>query len=166
MIQDNWVDVNRTELKDDTQVEVETGATSLFKTLREGYRTGFWDKSAPLPPSSLTEAGTTLESLKISSHYSNMPDTALQVLAQDLDVEAELLDQYIEKGRLDEWWQGVVEAAKAAARAEADEQGEEKLRKRNAAREFDHRLTKMDKEVFKKDGGTEVDGQGDVIMAL
>jgi len=166
MIQDNWVDVNRTELKDDTQVEVETGATSLFKTLREGYRTGFWDKSAPLPPSSLTEAGRTLESLKISSHYSNMPDTALQVLAQDLDVEAELLDQYIEKGRLDEWWQGVVEAAKAAARAEADEQGEEKLRKRNAAREFDHRLTKMDKEVFKKDGGTEVDGQGDVIMAL
>lgn len=40
MIQDDWEAINRTELKDDTQVEVETGATALFKTLREGYRTG------------------------------------------------------------------------------------------------------------------------------
>lgn len=40
MIQDDWVAINRTERKDDTQVEVETGATALFKTLREGYRTG------------------------------------------------------------------------------------------------------------------------------
>lgn len=40
MIQDDWVSINHTELKDDTQVEVETGATALFKTLREGYITG------------------------------------------------------------------------------------------------------------------------------
>lgn len=40
MIQDDWVSINHTELKDDTQVEVDTGATALFKTLREGYITG------------------------------------------------------------------------------------------------------------------------------
>lgn len=40
MIQDDWEAINRTELKDDTQVEIETGATALFKTLREGYRNG------------------------------------------------------------------------------------------------------------------------------
>lgn len=40
MIQDDWETINRTELKDDTQVEVETGATALFKTLREGYKSG------------------------------------------------------------------------------------------------------------------------------
>lgn len=40
MIQDDWEAINRTELKDDTQVEVETGATALFKTLKEGYKTG------------------------------------------------------------------------------------------------------------------------------
>ncbi len=40
MVQDNWVDINRTELKGDTQLEVETGATALFKTLRDGYKTG------------------------------------------------------------------------------------------------------------------------------
>lgn len=38
--QDDWQAINRTELKGDMQVEVETGATALFKTLREGYRTG------------------------------------------------------------------------------------------------------------------------------
>ncbi len=53
MIQDDWESINRTELKDDTQVEVETGATALFKTLREGYKTC---KFLPLPqrPSTLT----------------------------------------------------------------------------------------------------------------
>lgn len=40
MIQDDWEAINRTELKDDTQVEVETGATALFKTLRECYKSG------------------------------------------------------------------------------------------------------------------------------
>ena len=167
IIQDNWEEINHTELKDDTQVEVETGATSLFKTLKEGYRTGFWDQHAPLPPDSVTNAGTTIESLRIASHYSNMPDNMLELLAHDLEIEADLLDQYLERGRLEEWWKGVVEAAKASARAEADEQGEEKLRKRNAEKEFERRLTKMDQKAFgKKDGGgLQTDEQGDVVMA-
>jgi len=165
MIQDNWEDVNRTELKDDVQVKVETGATSLFKTLREGYRIGFWEKQPPLPPASVTEAGTTVESLRISSHFANMPENALELLARDLEIEADVLDQYLEKGRLEEWWKGVVEAAKAAARSEADEQGEEKLRKRNAERDFDMKMSQKDKEAYGK-GGEElgIDEQGDVIM--
>ena len=40
MIQDDWEAINRTELKPDTEVEVETGATALFKTLKEGFKTG------------------------------------------------------------------------------------------------------------------------------
>lgn len=165
MTQDNWEDINRTELKDDTQVGVETCATSLFITLREGYRTGLWDKQSPLPPSALIQAGTTVESLRTSSHYANMPDNAVELLARNLEAEAELLEHYMEKGRLEEWWKGVVEAAKAAARAEADEEGEENLKKRNAERDFDRRLSKMDKEAFGKgDDQESVDEQGDVIM--
>lgn len=38
IIQDDWPKINRTELKDDAQVEAETGATALFKTLREGFK--------------------------------------------------------------------------------------------------------------------------------
>lgn len=37
---DDWEAINRTELKVDTQVEVETGSTALFKTLKEWYKFG------------------------------------------------------------------------------------------------------------------------------
>ena len=40
VIQDDWKLINRTELKPDTEVAVETGATALFKTLRAGYKDG------------------------------------------------------------------------------------------------------------------------------
>lgn len=37
---DDWEAINHTELKGDTQVEVETGSTALFKTLKEWYQLG------------------------------------------------------------------------------------------------------------------------------
>ncbi len=39
---DDWEAINRTELKVDTQVEVETGSTALFKTLKEWYKSGMF----------------------------------------------------------------------------------------------------------------------------
>lgn len=47
MIKDDWESINRTELKPDTEVEVETGATALFKTLQEGFITGMFYPSIP-----------------------------------------------------------------------------------------------------------------------
>lgn len=47
MIKDDWEAINKTELKADTQVEVETCATALFKTLKEGHKTG---NNPHLPP--------------------------------------------------------------------------------------------------------------------
>jgi len=40
MIKDDWEAINKTELKADTQVEVETCATALFKTFKEGHKIG------------------------------------------------------------------------------------------------------------------------------
>lgn len=170
MIQDDWESINRTELKDDTQVEVETGATSLYKTLREGYRKGFWDDWPPLPPSKVLAAGTSIATLRTSSHFANMSDNALGLLARDLGVEDDLLGKYIDRGRLEAWWAGVAEAAKAAARNEADQAGEEKLKRRNAEKELKIRLGKKDKEAYGKGEFKEAsvvgsDEQGDVIMA-
>lgn len=170
MIQDDWKAINHTELKDDAQAEVETGATALFKTLREGFRTGFWNKSEPLPPAKVLEAGTSIEALRISSHYASMPENALAVLAQDLEKEDELLEMYMEEGRLEERWKGVVEAAKASAKNQADSKGEEQLRIRNAQEKFTARLIEMDREAYPKEGGREdnpvIDEQGDVIMGV
>lgn len=171
MIQDNWEEINRTELKIETQVEVETGATSLFKAVREGYRTGFWDKHGPLPsPLDLLEAGTTVASLRTSSHFANMPDNALDLLAQDLEKEAELLEAYIKKGRLDEWWKGVVSAAKNAAREEADRDGEDAMRRREVEEKLFAKMEKLDQEAHRiKDAEEEtvgVDDQGDAIIGM
>lgn len=170
MIQDNWEEINRTELKDETEVEVETGATSLFKTLREGYRTGFWDKNNPWPPSALLDAGTTSDSLRTSSHFADMPDNALELLAQDLEKEVELLESYIERGRLEDWWKGVVSAARDAAREEADRHGEEAMRKREVEDKLLAKMAEMDEKAYKpKDTGNEtvnMDSQEDTIMNM
>ncbi len=148
MIQDNWEEINRTELKDDKQVELETGITALFKTIKEGYRNGLFDRHPPPSPTTLLEAGITVESLKTSSSYNNLPENTLTLLARDLEKETELLEEYLEKGRLDEWSKGVNSAAKAAARAEADEEGNEKLRKREEKLELKARMKATDKEAF------------------
>ncbi|KAF6229585.1 hypothetical protein HO173_011440 [Letharia columbiana] len=170
MIQDDWKAINRTELKDDAQAEVETSATALFKTLREGFRTGFWDKAVPLPPAKVLEAGISIEALRVSSHFANIPENSLAVLAQDLGKEDELLEKYMEEGRLDERWKGVVEAAKASARDEADSKGEEQLRIRNVQEEFTARMIEKDREAYPKAGSREddttIDDQGDVIMGM
>lgn len=47
IIQDDWPKINRTEMKDDAQVEAETGATALFKTLREGFKSGMSISTTP-----------------------------------------------------------------------------------------------------------------------
>ncbi|CAD6592336.1 MAG: hypothetical protein ASARMPREDX12_005991 [Alectoria sarmentosa] len=170
MIRDDWKAINRTELKADGEAEVETGATALFQTLREGFRTGFWDRSTPLPPSKVLEAGTSIDALRVSSHFANVPENALAVFAQDLEKEDELLGRYMEEGRLDERWKGVVEAAKASARDEADSKGEEQLRIRNAQEEFSARMFEKDREAYSQEASREditaIDEQGDVIMGV
>ena len=170
MIQDDWKAINRTELKADAQAEVETGATALFKTLKEGFKTGFWDKSTPLPPSKVVEAGISIDALRVTSHFANVSESSLALLAQDLEEEDELLDRYMEEGRLDERWKGVVDAAKTSARNEADSKGEEQLRARNAQEEFAARMTEKDRGAYPKEGGRgdsiAIDDQGDVIMGM
>lgn len=170
MIQDDWKAINRTEFKDDARAEVENGATALFKTLIEGFRTGFWDKSVPLPPAKVLEAGTSIDALRISPYFANVPENTLAVLVQDLEKEDELLEKNMEEGRLDERWKGVVEAAEAWARDEADSKGEEQLRIRNAQEEFTARMIKKDREAYPKEGArgdnTAIDDQGDVIMGM
>ena len=156
MIHDNWEEINRTELKDDNQVELETGITSLFKTIKEGYRNGLFERQPPPSPTTLLEAGTTVESLKNSPSYKNLPENTLSLLARDLEKESELLEEYLENGRLEEWSKGVNSAAKAAARAEADEEGNEKLRKREEKLELKARMKATDREAFpQEDDGPE-----------
>lgn len=191
MIQDDWEALNRTELKDDTQVEVETGATALFKTLREGYRNGerhgsrlipllrisdeaqgfranttpdFFTTSPPIPPSSALAAGTTVASLRTSSRYNDYPDHEIALLAKDLKSEDVLLETCIEKGRLEIWWQGLTEAARRSAREEMNQEGEEIKRKRSVEQGLWKDLSAKDQGNEDEAEQVEVEGNGDVVM--
>ncbi|KAL8941055.1 MAG: hypothetical protein Q9216_002463 [Gyalolechia sp. 2 TL-2023] len=170
IIQDDWPKINRTELKDDAQVEAETGITALFKTLREGFRSGFWDDNPPPAPSSLRGVGTTVESLRVSSRCNTAPDSALSVIATDLEVEDEVLDSCIDEGRLEEWWSGIIEAAKMSAGNEADWRGGKKSQRRAAEREFGHQMRQNDETAWRNQGvvtrGIDTDEEGDVMMDM
>ena len=170
IIQDNWEEINRTELKNDAQTKIETGATSLFKTIKEGYRTSFWDKHPPPPPTALLEAGTTIESLQSSSYYAGWPESAQVIYANDLAAEAELLQAYLEKGRLEEAWKGVRKAAEEAAKEEADEDGAAKLRRHEAEEQLSARMWEKDQETLPKGldakKAMNFDGQGDFVIGM
>ncbi|KAL9006410.1 MAG: hypothetical protein Q9188_000815 [Gyalolechia gomerana] len=170
IIQDDWPKINRTELKDDAQVEAETGATALFKTLREGFKSGFWADNPPPDPSSLRGVGATSESLRTSSRYNAAPDSVLSVIATDLGIEDEVLDSCIEEGRLEEWWKGIIDAAKTSARNEADRVGEKESQRRAAEQEFRHQMRQSDEAAWRVEGGVtrgiNTDEEGDVMMGM
>lgn len=190
MIKDDWESINRTELKPDTEVEVETGATALFKTLREGFNTGtlplayhpteeklitspptaFWD-TTPIPtPTSLLSAGTTIPSLR--PRYPHLPDAQLEPLIHDLETEDAALEHQLEKGRLEMWCAGVMAAAQRSVRNAADEKGEQRSRRRSAEMGVAQVLEQRDWEAAERVDGMfsppasppAEDGEGDVVM--
>ncbi|KAL8711303.1 MAG: hypothetical protein Q9220_004200 [cf. Caloplaca sp. 1 TL-2023] len=168
IIQDNWAKINRTEFKDDSQVEEETKATALFKTLREGFKIGFWDDNPPLEPAVLRAAGTTVDSLRVSSRYNNASDSELSELADDLEIEDGILETCIEEGRLEQWWTGIVDAARMSARNEADQDGEERSQRDAAEREFREQMRRNDRAAWglEERVNERLDEEGDVMMGI
>ena len=113
-----------------------------------------------------------MSSLRTSSRYSEAADNALSIIAKDLEIEDTALEICIGKGRLEEWWKGIVDAAQASARNEADRDGEEESRRFEAEQE---RTTGDDGSIWgfggiaKKSSAagrheSERDEEGDVIM--
>ncbi|KAL8908618.1 MAG: hypothetical protein Q9207_000706 [Kuettlingeria erythrocarpa] len=170
IIQDNWPMINRTEMKDDAQVEAETGATALFKTLKEGFKSGFWDDHPPPEPSAFLNAGTTVESLRTSSRYDVASDSALEVIARDLEIEDSVLGTCIKEGRLGQWWNAIVDAARISARKEADQSGEAQSRRQEAEREIRNQMIRDDEAASDvqnvNKAASEVDDEGDVMMGM
>lgn len=94
-----------------------------------------------------------------------MADDKLDRLRKDLESEDVLLETYIEKGRLEMWWKGVVEAAQRSARDEQDHAGEDGRRRRSVEIGFWKGLDVKDgQRTEDKEEQVELDGQGDVVM--
>lgn len=122
--------------------------------------------SSPPPPSSLLSAGTSVVSLRSSTRYTRYPDNVLSLLAKDHESEAVALKRNIEKGRLEMWWKGVVDAAKTSVRDEREREEGEIRRRKSIEKAFWNEVGKRDRETLESraEEGTGVDGQGDVMM--
>ncbi|KAG8528057.1 uncharacterized protein KY384_006973 [Bacidia gigantensis] len=157
LISSDWTEFNRTELKNDDQVTSETRTTPLFQTLLEGHRNrygteeeeSFWDiLPPPRTPSELLSAGTDPAELRSLPEYATQSDSILVKLARELRGEAKILERHIEKGRLEEWYKGVLEAAGSSYRDEIDQQGEEEAEKVRLSSTFIHDMTRQDREKY------------------
>ena len=70
----------------------------------------------------------------------------------------------MKKGRLEIWWPGVVEGAKAVVRKEADESGAEMARESEEMKEFEERGTNGITHDSVETNDLVIDGQGDTVM--
>lgn len=79
-----------------------------------------------------------------------------------------MLEEALEKGRLEMWWKGVADAAKLAVREEADRQGAESAKRAETEKKLAEKMSlrRRDSRVMNGDvnGGVERDEQGDVVM--
>lgn len=106
-----------------------------------------------------------MESLRTSTRYTEMADDKLDRLKKDLEAEDVLLETYIEKGRVEMWWKGVVEAAQRSTRDEQDQAGEERRRRTSAEVGFWKGLEVKDEQTKDKEQDVDLDGQEDVVMS-
>ena len=85
---------------------------------------------SPPSPQDITDAGTTIASLRTSPRYTSHSDLELDLLARDMQREKRALEEYIEKGRLMEHWQGIVAGAKDSVKQDREHELERmRLRK-------------------------------------
>lgn len=93
-----------------------------------------------------------------------MADDKVDRLRKDLESEDLLLEKYIEKGRLEMWWKGVVEAAQRSVRDEKDQAGEERRKRRSVETGFWKGLDVKDGETNDREEQVELDEHGDGFM--
>jgi nuclear pore complex protein Nup133 len=124
MIRDDWVLLNDTNDKDDEEVTTAMHLTSLFKTLFDYYADVQQHPEEAsniklLSPSQLLNADFFPKSLQ-----KRFRENEVELVRRDLEAEHKVLKTYIEKGRLELHYGGLLKMAQAAVRAEADRAGE------------------------------------------
>jgi nuclear pore complex protein Nup133 len=123
MIRDDWIVLNETKSKSDEQVESAMTQSALFNTLfqcaEEALRS---DQPAPRvwSPTEILEADVLPETLQ--ARFRENERVRVRV---DLEAEQERLRAFVEKGRLQVHFEGLVSAARDRVRRDADRAGDE-----------------------------------------
>ena len=122
-----------------------------------------------MAPSTLLAAGTTITSLQTSTRYMDAPEGPLKSLAQDLEMEDKVFEEVFENGRLEIWWDGIIDDVKASIREDADREGIEAAQRAESKRNLIEAMGLVDNNG--KDSlvtgfidGVQRDGEGDILM--
>jgi nuclear pore complex protein Nup133 len=126
MIRDDWIVLNETKSKSDEQVENAVTQSALFNTLfqcvHEALRS---DQPAPRfwSPNEILEANVFPDLVQ-----ARFRENERERVRGDLEAEQERLRAFVEKGRLQVHFEGLVSAAQDRVRQDADRAGDEVAR--------------------------------------
>lgn len=121
MIRDDWLALNNTAGKDDSEVERGLTSTSLFKTLQAAFIADQMDgeKLQVLSPSDILA-----REVLSGAVQQRFVENELEGIRKDFEKEQAKLKSFVDKGRLEEHYGGLVTFAERTAREYADRQGE------------------------------------------
>lgn len=121
MIRDDWLTLNDTAGKNDTEVGREMTSTSLFKTLQAAFIAEQTD-GGEVP---LLSPGEILTREVLSGAIQHrFVENELEGIRKDLNKEQARLKSFVDKARLEDHYGGLVASAERGAREYADRQGE------------------------------------------
>jgi nuclear pore complex protein Nup133 len=128
MIRDDWVSLNDTTDKNDEEVTAAMTQTGFFRTLVDYYdhiQHHPEDASSIklLSPTQILDAEVFPKSLQ-----KRFRENEVELVRRDLEAENEVLKKYVEKGRIELHYGGMLKMAQAEVRAKADRAGDEAAR--------------------------------------
>ncbi|EON68825.1 hypothetical protein W97_08083 [Coniosporium apollinis CBS 100218] len=131
-IRDDWAAINNTVGKSGEVIEREVADTALFWTLKEGFKIALWDKTTTiraLQPAHVLGAGCDPNAPALRERFP--AEELREPIAADNALDDEMLEEYLERCRLEHWYEV---CSKAAIKSLHDE-AEAEARRREAERE-------------------------------
>jgi nuclear pore complex protein Nup133 len=123
MIRDDWVVLNETKSKSDEQVESAMTQSALFNTLSQCAEDALRSDQPPprvWSPSEILEADVFPAILQV-----RFRENERERVRADLEAEQERLRAFVDKGRLQVHFDGLISAARDRVRRDADRAGDE-----------------------------------------
>jgi nuclear pore complex protein Nup133 len=122
MIRDDWLVLNETSGKDDQRVEEEMQQSSLFRALQHVLYT----ETADGTPANIMAPGEILQREAFPASLQDMlVENEVEGIRKDVEKEQARLKSFVDKGRLEDHFGGLVTSAQRSAREILDAHGEQ-----------------------------------------
>lgn len=132
MLRDDWAQVNNTDMKDDEQVSEQLRKTALYLTLRACFQNDMFEKNSSIKPMSPQDVlGACTDEL--DHRFNGLDVNMREELMKDMQVEDDRLKPFIQRCRLEKWYQGALDLAKQDFTAATDDQTDDGKRMSRAA---------------------------------